>query len=183
MVWFCRSTQHEIVRQRSRLFRLAYAWCGDRDMAEDLVQEALARALATTSPLKEPRALEGWMMVILNNCWRDCLRKKMSGVLEDIDDWAERLEAETPSPEQNLSGRQTAISVRHAIARLPLGQRQVLTLVDMEDRSYAEVAEILGVPAGTVMSRLARARSALKELLAEMDIRPVAQAARLRRVK
>jgi RNA polymerase sigma-70 factor (ECF subfamily) len=181
MFWFCRSTQQEILRHRTRLFRLAYAWCGDRDTAEDLAQEALARALATTSPLKEPRALEGWLMVILNNCWRDCLRKKLAGVLEDIDDWAERLEAETPSPEQNLSGRQTAISVRHAIARLPLGQRQVLTLVDMEDRSYAEVAEILGVPAGTVMSRLSRARTALKDMLSE--VRPAAQAAGLRRVK
>jgi RNA polymerase sigma-70 factor (ECF subfamily) len=181
MAWFCRSTQEEILRHRTRLFRLAYAWCGDRAMAEDLVQEALARALATSSPLKEPRALEGWLMVILNNCWRDCLRKKMAGVLEDIDDWAERLETEELSPEENLAGRQTAITVRNAIARLPLGQRQVLTLVDMEDRSYAEVAEILGVPAGTVMSRLARARSALKELLT--DIRPAAQTAHLRRVK
>jgi len=71
--------------------------------------------------------------------------------------------------------------VRKAIARLPLGQRQVLTLVDMEDRSYAEVAEILGVPAGTVMSRLARARAALKEMLT--DVRPAVQAAGLRRVK
>jgi RNA polymerase sigma-70 factor (ECF subfamily) len=181
MAWFCRSTEEEILRHRTRLFRLAYAWCGDRDMAEDLVQEALTRALATTSPLKDQRALEGWLMVILNNCWRDCLRKKMAGVLEDIDEWAERLESEELSPEQNLAGRQTAITVRNAIARLPLGQRQVLTLVDMEDRSYAEVAEILGVPAGTVMSRLARARAALKQQLT--DVRPAAQTANLRRVK
>ena len=181
MIWFCRSTQQEIQRHRSRLYRLAYAWCGDRDLAEDLVQETLARALATTSPLKEPRALEGWLMVILNNCWRDCLRKKMAGVLEDIDDWAEHIESEELSPEQSLAGRQTAVTVRNAIARLPLGQRQVLTLVDMEDRSYAEVAEILGVPAGTVMSRLSRARTALKDMLS--DVRPIAQAAGLRRVK
>lgn len=180
-MWFCRNTQQEILHQRSRLYRLACAWCGDRDLAEDLVQETLARALATTSPLKEPRALEGWLMVILNNCWRDCLRKKMAGVLEDIDDWAERLESEELNPEENLAGRQTAITVRKAISRLPLGQRQVLTLVDMEDRSYAEVAGILGVPAGTVMSRLARARAALKEMLT--DVRPAAQTAHLRRVK
>lgn len=181
MIWFCRSGQQEILRHRARLFRLAYAWCGDRDLAEDLVQEALTRALATASPLKEPRALEGWLMVILNNCWRDCLRRKMAGILEDIDDWAERLESEELSPEQNLAGRQTALSVRQAIARLPLGQRQVLTLVDMEDRSYAEVAEILGVPAGTVMSRLSRARAALKEMLT--DARPAARPAGIRRVK
>jgi len=180
-MWFCPSTQQEIQRQRSRLYRLAYAWCGDRDMAEDLVQETLARALATTSPLKDSRALEGWLMVILNNCWRDCLRRKMACVLEDIDDWAERLESEELSPDQNLAGRQTAITVRKAIACLPLGQRQVLTLVDMEDRSYAEVAEILGVPAGTVMSRLARARAALRELL--IDTRSAAPAAHLWRVK
>jgi RNA polymerase sigma-70 factor (ECF subfamily) len=56
-------------------------------------------------------------------------------------------------------------SVREAIARLPLGQREVLTLVDLEESSYAEAAAALGIPVGTVMSRLARARAALREQL------------------
>ncbi|MFO7484116.1 sigma factor-like helix-turn-helix DNA-binding protein, partial [Oceanibaculum nanhaiense] len=65
---------------------------------------------------------------------------------------------------------QVVSGVRAAIGTLPLGQRQVLTLVDLEGCSYIEVANILGVPVGTVMSRLCRARRALKESLLDSDL-------------
>jgi RNA polymerase sigma-70 factor (ECF subfamily) len=68
--------------------------------------------------------------------------------------------------------------VRAAVARLPVGQRQVLTLVDLEEFSYAEVGEILGIPIGTVMSRLCRGRRALRD-----DLLRVESASALRRVK
>jgi RNA polymerase sigma-70 factor (ECF subfamily) len=69
------------------------------------------------------------------------------------------------SPERQLSERQIIIQVRHAVEILPLTQRQVITLVDLEGCSYAEVTEILDIPMGTVMSRLSRARKMLKEQL------------------
>ena len=73
--------------------------------------------------------------------------------------------------------------VRGAVARLALGQRQVLTLVDLEEFSYAEVAAILEIPVGTVMSRLCRARRALKEMLQELAPVQSAPISQIRRIK
>ena len=170
---------HQPVTLRPRLLRLACAWCGDRHLAEDLTQEALTRALRTSSALRDPRALEGWLMAILNNVWRDHLRRSKG--VEDIDDWAETLVSDGPGPEANIEDQQLVDEVRAQVAALPLGQRQVLTLVDLEERTYAEVAEILAIPVGTVMSRLSRARAALKEKL--LARRAAAAAPALRRVK
>jgi RNA polymerase sigma-70 factor, ECF subfamily len=178
MIWpFNRS--REFTAMRPRLHRLAFAWCHDCHLAEDLVQEAMSKAISTSSSLKEPRALECWLMSILNNCWRDHLRGRRPH--EDIDDWSEDLESEQPGPDAQYAEQELASQVRRAIGLLPLGQRQVLTLVDIEDCSYAEVAAVLGVPAGTVMSRLSRARSALKQSL--QAVRPGITTSRLRRVK
>ncbi|TCJ13868.1 RNA polymerase sigma factor [Parasulfuritortus cantonensis] len=148
---------------RPRLYRLAYAWCHDGHLADDLTQEALARAIDRAGQLKDEAAFEGWLFAILNNCWRDHLRRCKDCV--DVDDIDEAVLAHDATPERLYASRQTGNRVRDAIARLPVGQRQVLTLVDLEECSYAEVATILAIPVGTVMSRLARARRALRDLL------------------
>lgn len=148
---------------RPRLFRLAFAWCHDRHLADDLVQDALAKALGRGSQLREDKAMEGWLFAILNNCWRDHLRRRKE--FENVEDVDEVVLAHDDSPDRSYATRQTTDRVRRAIAALPMAQRQVVTLVDMEECSYAQVAEILEVPVGTVMSRLSRARQALKALL------------------
>lgn len=170
---------------RPRLYRLAYSWCHDAALADDLAQDALIKALARSDQLRDAQALESWLFSILNNCWRDHLRSRRE--FTDVDDLDEAIVDEAPSPEQRYASRQTIQRVRLAIAGLPLGQRQVVTLVDIEECGYAEVAAILGVPVGTVMSRLARARQALKQhFMAEQtqDKPPLADhRAAIRRVK
>lgn len=162
---------------RPRLLRLAYAWCHDIDLSNDLVQEALTKGLTHDNQLRDPAAMESWLFSILNNCWRDYLRAKRE--FSDIAELDEVIFDPAPGPEKQYASRQTATRVRKAIAALPMAQRQVITLVDIEELSYAEVAQILEVPVGTVMSRLSRARQALKlGLQAEEQSR-----ARLRRVK
>ncbi|MDP2788304.1 MAG: RNA polymerase sigma factor [Pseudomonadota bacterium] len=146
---------------RPRLHRLAYAWCHDAVLADDLVQDCLAKALVRSDQLRDEQALESWLFSILNNCWRDHLRARREFV--DVAELDETIFSDAPGPEQNYASRQTTQRVRHAIASLPLGQRQVITLVDIEESTYAEVARILEVPVGTVMSRLSRARLALKQ--------------------
>lgn len=166
------SSRRRLEALRPRLYRLAYAWCHDGHLAEDLAQEALLKAMDRAGQLKDGAALEGWVFAILNNCWRDHLRRSRDFV--DIDDLDEAVLAHDETPERDFARRQTTDRVRGAIARLPLGQRQVLTLVDLESCTYAQVAAVLGIPVGTVMSRLARARQALKaSLAAEGDARVI----------
>jgi RNA polymerase sigma-70 factor (ECF subfamily) len=165
---------------RPVLYRIAYAWCHDAALADDLVQETLSKAWARRSQLRDEAAMKAWAVSIMNHCWLDYLRGRRD--FEDVDDWRDELESATDSPEACCNREQVIACVRAAVARLPLAQRQVLTLVDLEEFGYAEVAGILDVPVGTVMSRLSRARASLKALLESSAERSAAQP-RLRRVK
>jgi RNA polymerase sigma-70 factor, ECF subfamily len=176
------SLRRRLEELRPRLYRLAFSWCHDAALADDLVQETLIKALARGEQLRDAQALESWLFSILNNCWRDYLRGRRE--FADIADIDEVIVDETPSPEQRYASRQTVQRVRLAIAGLPIGQRQVITLVDIEECSYAAVAAILDLPVGTVMSRLARARQALRQhFMAEQTTHMTPQRAVIRRVK
>ena len=152
-----------IEAQRPALYRLAFAWCHDAALADDLVQEALLRALDRVRQLRDPERLKSWLCSILANVLRDHYRRHRA--CESIDDLDEIALADESTPETASETARLVARVRAEVARLPLGQRQVVTLVDLEGCSYAEVSEILSVPMGTVMSRLCRARQALKERL------------------
>ncbi len=170
-----------IEAQRPLLYRIAYAWCHDAALADDLVQETLSKAWTRRAQLRDEAALKAWMVAIMNHCWLDHLRRRRD--FEDVDDWQDTLESSADhTPEANCNRDQLVACVRSAVARLPVGQRQVLTLVDLEEFSYAEVAGILDIPVGTVMSRLSRARSGLKILLDAAMQQPAAKP-QLRRVK
>jgi len=162
---FSAGLRGRLTAMRPRLYRLAYAWCHDGHLADDLTQETLARAIDRAGQIKDEAAFEGWLFAILNNCWRDYLRRCKDCV--DIEDIDEAVFAHDATPERLYASRQASNRVRTAIARLPVGQRQALTLVDIEEYSYAEVAAVLDIPVGTVMSRLARARQALRAVLTE----------------
>lgn len=141
---------------RSKLYRMAYAWSHDAMLADDLVQEAQMLALQKIEQLKDDAAFDGWIYTILNNVWLGYLRK--SRPCEDI----ERVVIiDNSSPEHEMLVRQIDIMVRNAMSALPNAQRQVVSLIDLDGLSYSEVADILQVPIGTVMSRLNRARSSL----------------------
>ncbi|HEY9098852.1 MAG TPA: RNA polymerase sigma factor [Thiobacillus sp.] len=148
---------------RPVLYRIAYAWCHDPVLADDLVQETMTKAWVRRAQLRDQAALKAWMLSIMNHCWLDYLRSRRE--FDDVDDWEDRLESRSDSPEACCNRQEVIACVRAAVAKLPIGQRQVLTLVDLEEFSYAEVAGILDIPVGTVMSRLSRARESLKNML------------------
>jgi RNA polymerase sigma-70 factor, ECF subfamily len=158
-----REFESRIEGHRAALFRAAYAWSHDRALADDLAQETLARALAHAGQLRDPERLRSWLFGILANGWRDHLRALRPSV--DIDTLEDECFCADPTPDEAYGRREIVARVRAAVALLPAGQRQVLTLVDLEEFSYSEVASILGIPIGTVMSRLCRARLALRDRL------------------
>jgi RNA polymerase sigma-70 factor (ECF subfamily) len=173
-----RELKTRIADRRGRLYRVAYAWCGERHLADDLVQETLTRALGKCHQLEDASRLDGWLYSILNNCWKEYLRGRKPHAELD-----EALLECTRCPERASLADELTRRVTDLMDRLPVGQRQVLSLVALEDLSYREVAEALDIPMGTVMSRLSRARQFLAERLGS-TARPVeAPRVYLRRVK
>jgi RNA polymerase sigma-70 factor (ECF subfamily) len=172
--------QEQLEKMRPKLYRVAYSWSHNPALADDLVQETLVKALKNSRQLRDPALLNGWVFSILGNCWRDHFRQHRE--MEDIDELEDYRCATHTTPEDDHSQSQVVSRVRDAVAQLPMGQRQVLTLVDLEGFPYVEVATILAIPIGTVMSRLCRARQALKTLLMELAPQHSAQTRQIRRV-
>ena len=152
-----------IEEHRKALYRVAFSWCHQPALADDLVQETMLRALAGAEALRDPARLKGWLFVIMGNCFRDHLRRQRPA--EDLEAIDEEALATVESPDEVHERSRLVSCVRAAIEQLPLGQRQVITLVDLEGFGYAEVAQVLDVPIGTVMSRLCRGRQALRKRL------------------
>lgn len=173
------AVRHEVQRLRPSLYRVAYGWCRDAQLADDLAQQAVEKALRNAAQARDPASLKGWLYRILANCLRDHFRALRPH--EDLDALAETIADAGTGPEDACARNQLGRRVRVAVGRLPLAQRQVVILVDLEECSYAEVAQALGIPVGTVMSRLCRARRALRDTL--IDTREDGQTTRLRSVK
>jgi RNA polymerase sigma-70 factor (ECF subfamily) len=143
-----------------RLRRMARALTGHAADADDLVQIALERALARAEQWRPDGRADAWVFGILRNAWLDELRSRMR--------WQQMLAPEEAGESVGVSTIEqhvTALSVTDAMARLPVEQREVVALVLVEGLGYRETAELLGVPIGTVTSRLARARTALQTWL------------------
>ena len=148
---------------RPRLYKMAYSWSHAADIADDLVQDTVIKAIRNANSLRDINKMNSWLFTILSNCWRDYLRRQ-----KPTDDIDECIFTNDDTPEFAQERQNITDIVQQAVATLPQGQRQVLSLVDLEGFSYAEVAEIVGIPSGTVMSRLNRARKALAEQLLEL---------------
>lgn len=158
----CRSREFrlKLEQSRPRLYRIAYSWCHCPELADDLTQDALSKALRQSTQLNELSTMDGWLFRILANCWHDYLRARRENV-----EYEEEKHQHQVTPEKLSLRHEEITAVREAVSRLNVLQREVVTLVDIEGFSYLEVAEILDVPIGTVMSRLCRARRLLKDEL------------------
>jgi RNA polymerase sigma-70 factor (ECF subfamily) len=155
------SVRHQIVALLPRLRRFSYALTGDMDSADDLLQETCARALSRLDQWQPGTRLDSWMFRIAQNIWIDRVRaNKVRGVVVDLDA-ARDMAGE--DGRQVTEGRLALGKVAKGIAQLPPDQKVLIALICVDGLSYKEAAEVLDVPIGTVMSRLARARRALFE--------------------
>ncbi len=149
----------QLVAFLPNLRRFAISLCRSREIADDLVQAACERALVNSHRFEPGTRFDAWMFQILRNLWIDRIRRqKTSGIPDAIED---RHDLVGSHGERDAEARLTLKSVSEAIAELPDDQREVLLLICVEELSYQEAADVLGVPMGTVMSRLARARKNL----------------------
>jgi len=156
------------------LRRYAAALLRNREDADDLVHDCLVRALDKLHTRRDDADVRPWLFAIMHNLFISQLRR--SKVRPSGEQLSEAHEIIGTRPEQE-SGLQWRDLIR-ALNQLPVEQRTVILLVSVEDLSYAQTAQVLGIPIGTVMSRLARGRERLRQMTQEGDSRPV-----LRRVK
>ena len=155
--------KQEFADRRTKLYRVAYSWCHNSALADDLVQETMLKAIKKVDSLRNQATLDTWLYRILLNNWHDYLRVQGRNVeLYDLGDESQLEHADNYQQSQ-IVGR-----VRSSVERLPMSLREVVTLADFAGFSYAEIAEIVDIPIGTVMSRLYRARQKLKEQLLDL---------------
>ena len=150
--------RHQVVEQLPGLRRYARVLTGDVWAADDLVQDTLERACSKWLLWRTGSDLRAWLFTLMHNLYLNQRRGAPALVSVDIDDLKDQLPAAPDATDD-------ALDVQRCLQRLPAEQRAVLLLVAMEDMGYEETARILGIPIGTVMSRLSRARVRLRALM------------------
>jgi len=156
----------EIAQNVPNLRRFARALCGDPSLADDLVQDTVERALNKSHLYDPSRPLKAWLFAILRNLHISEVRRVgRTRIVKAVEDMAPAEQAVDGGQESRVGIR----SIAEALARLPEANREVILLIALEDMSYRDCAEIIGVPVGTVMSRLSRGRAALRDLLEGRD--------------
>ncbi|NVO05438.1 MAG: RNA polymerase sigma factor [Rhodoferax sp.] len=157
-------TRQSIVEHIPGLRRYARSLTGDPWAADNLVQDTLERACSRWRLWLAGTDLRAWLFTLMHNLFvsqlRQVQRQTAQGRSVDVEEVAHELLATQATPGLGLD-------LQRCLLRLPMDQRAVLLLVTVEEMSYAEVAKITGVPVGTVMSRLSRARDRMRELMDE----------------
>lgn len=153
----------QIVSLLPRLRRFARGLTPDRHLADDLVQSACLKALERWHQWQPGTSLASWLFRIVQNTWIDEFRARARQPVDEDEDAL--LDLPGDDGRAIVERRSELRAVRRAIADLPEDQRAVLMLVTVDGLSYQEAADALGIPMGTVMSRLARARTRLTDTL------------------
>jgi len=148
-----------ITQHIPRLRRYARALTGDRNAADDLVQDTLERALSRFHLWRQGSDLRAWLFTIMHNIYVNQIRSRVRHPHETLDEpFADALQAREPDWGELRD-------IDDALSRLPGEQRAVLLLVGLEQFTYEEAAQVLDIPLGTVMSRLSRGRERLRLIL------------------
>ena len=166
----------EVLRYLEPLYATAMRLTRNRADAEDLVQDTVVKALRFQDRFERGTNLRAWLYTILHNTWRNRVRDTAR---EAVDVDSERVEAlaataagptEIETPERVLIRATMVVDLKEALDELPDAFRQAVWLRDVEELSYAEIAKVLDVPLGTVMSRISRGRRQLFDKLSQRGL-------------
>lgn len=159
--------ESEAMPHLDRLFRLAMWWERDRREAEDLVQETLVQALQSFHRFVPGTNCRAWLVAILQHVRSNRRRARMRQLtVEDPENRLANLVALPPAVPEQLTDE----DILAALGGIPESYQDIILLSDVEELTYKEIAEVLEIPLGTVMSRLHRARALLRRQLASPDI-------------
>lgn len=150
----------------ARLYNFAHWLTQDRAEAEDLVQETYLKALKGFSSFQQGTNFRAWIYRILRNTFLTSRTGLATMVSLDLEDDPVPEPAITETPESMLLAHVDREAIETALEQLPVNFREILLLCDVEEMTYQEIADTLAIPIGTVMSRLSRARKAMREFLA-----------------
>jgi len=155
-----------------RLYNFARWLTQDSSEAEDLVQEACMKALKGFGSFRQGTNFRAWMFRILRNTFLTSRAGLRAAMVSLDDDEAAPVElAANGTPESILISCRDQQAIQRALEALPVQYREVILLSDVEEMRYQEISDTLGIPVGTVMSRLSRGRKVMRELLTEASIR------------
>jgi RNA polymerase sigma-70 factor, ECF subfamily len=162
-----------VERYEARTRRLAYGFLRDSQSAEDVAQDSFLQAYRRIRSLKQPSSFRSWLFSIVVNRARDELRHRSR--YDEVEDLEVPLRAasDDPSEDQIVESRELRGFLRRFIAELPAKYREPLLLKEVEGMTYAEIAELLGMPMGTAQIRIHRARLRLRERLVAAGIHGV----------
>ena len=155
-----------VERHKKLAFRLALGLVGNRDDAYDISQEAFLRVYRSADTYNDRQPFLPWFYTIVANLCRTWLRRRSSQDhrLVDVDD-TDYLLVDTENPESTMVKNEAIQCLRAALMQLPFDDREIITLQHFRGMSYDEIAQLLGIPRGTVMSRLYYARKKLAKLM------------------
>ena len=158
-------TWEEVARTHGRfLYTVAYRLTGDREDAEDLVQEVLLRVRRGLETY-QPGSLEGWLSRIATNAFLDEMRRRRRRPVDLLPDDPDWVLPPTAAADEALAAEVLPDDVQQALDRLPQDFRAAVVLCDVVGLPYQEIGDTLGVPVGTVRSRIHRGRAMLREAL------------------
>jgi len=161
------------VRYRLPAFRLAMQLLGRPEEAKDVAQDAMLRFFTSLDRFQPERPVLPWLFRIVHNRVRDLQRQRRRRRVDSLDSFLEDTGLEPvsvrPGPEERTQRRQLQRKIWQALGSLSAKHREILVLRDYQDLAYADIAAVLGIPKGTVMSRLHAARRSLRDCLEGFD--------------
>jgi RNA polymerase sigma-70 factor (ECF subfamily) len=170
-----RAASEELARRfRQPAYLLALQLLGNPDDALDVAQDSMLSFFTTLDRFNDTRPVKPWLLTIVRNRARDLMRRRRVRKVVPLDSTGGQQD-DSADPEADARQNQLRRAVWSTLARLPEAQREILILRDYQDLSYSEIAKVLSIPIGTVMSRLHRARKSMRELIDEELIAPLAR--------